>query len=50
MERFKYDIKYIEREMDRIGSPKRYRFPLREIFDHDNAIILSMLRQQSRLP
>ena len=42
MERFKYDIKYIEREMDRIGSPKRYRFPLREIFDHDYAIILSM--------
>ncbi len=42
MERFKYDIKWMEKELDRIGSPKRYRFPLKEVFDNDYAIILSM--------
>lgn len=42
MERFKYDIKWMNKELDRIGSPKRYRFPLDEIFKHDYGIILSM--------
>ena len=42
MERFKYDIKWMESELNRIGSPKRYRFPLKEIFDNDWSIILSM--------
>lgn len=42
MERFKYDIKWMNSELKRIGSPERYRFPLKEIFDNDYAIILSM--------
>lgn len=42
MERFKYDIKWLNSELNRIGSPQRYRFPLKEIFDNDYAIILSM--------
>ena len=42
MERFKYDIKWFDRELNRIGSPKRYRFPMKEILDHDYGIILSM--------
>lgn len=42
MERFKYDIKWLNSELKRIGSPERYRFPLKEIFDNDYGIILSM--------
>ena len=42
MERFKYDIKWFDRELNRIGSPKRYRFPMKEILDHDYGIVLSM--------
>ena len=42
MNRFKYDIKWMESELNRIGSPKRYRFPLKEIFENDYSIIVSI--------
>lgn len=42
MKRFKYDVKKMESELNRIGSPKRYRFPLKEIFENDYSIILSI--------
>ena len=42
MNRFKYDIKKINNEFKRIGCPERYRFPLKEIFENDWSIILSM--------
>lgn len=42
MERMKYDIAYLSREFKRIGVPDRFRFPLKEIFENDYAIILSM--------
>ena len=40
MERFKYDIKWFDRELNRIGSPKRYSFPMKEILDNDYGIVL----------
>lgn len=42
MERMKYDIKWLNNEFKRIGVPDRFRFPLKEIFENDYAIILSM--------
>ena len=42
MERMKYDISWLNKEFKRIGVPERFRFPLKEIFENDYAIILSM--------
>ena len=42
MDRMKYDISWFNKEFKRIGVPDRFRFPLKEIFENDYAIILSM--------